>query len=732
MERPKNSIIPESPAERSPENSVTGTVESIIFRNDESGYTVCAVKTPQKRGQREEIITIVGNCAAVWEGEELHAEGSWQRHASHGRQFHAENITCIAPTSTEGIRRYLASGMISGIGPTYAKKIVEKFGTDTLRIIDKESARLEEIAGIGKGRRQKIKESWTEQHGVREIMIFLQSYGIGTAKSSRIYRQYGNDAIAIVKRNPYRLCEDVWGIGFKTADKIALNVGIPHDSELRARAGLIYTLKSEQDDGGHCYSIDADLLLHAQELLDISIEKLADALNSEISRGSIVREENRIYAADIYKAETRTALKLNELLNNKTSFPPIKTDKAIEWAEKKMGISLAAGQLLALRNALSKKVSIITGGPGVGKTTIIRALTDIFGARKLEMHLAAPTGRAAKRMSEATGGHALTIHRLLKFNPSHRGFDHNSENPIEGDCFILDEISMVDIRLIDHFLQALPSHATLVMVGDIDQLPSVGPGNVLRDMINSGVIPCCRLDTIYRQDNSGQIVRNAHRINSGDSFLPREENSDFYFVETPEPQNIIERVVEMMTKRIPDKFGFDPLTDVQVLTPMRRNILGASNLNDVIQAAINPSAPSLQRGGVHYRRGDRVMQMRNNYDKEVFNGDIGIIKEVDENEKNLVVIFDGKPVGYSQSELDELVLAYATSIHKSQGSEYPAVIILLHTQHYKLLQRNLLYTAVTRGKKLVIVIGSSRAVNIAIKANQVRERRTTLKERLKG
>ncbi|MDA3924742.1 MAG: ATP-dependent RecD-like DNA helicase [Kiritimatiellae bacterium] len=730
--KPDNSIIPQSPQKPEPDNTVTGTVESIRYRNDETGYTVCAVKTPQKFGIPEDIVTIVGNCAAVWEGEEMHAEGSWIRHPSHGRQFQANSITCITPTSAEGIRRYLSSGMIKGIGATYAKRIVDKFGSETLNIIDKESARLEEIEGIGRGRREKIKESWNEQYGIREIMIFLQSYGIGTAKSSRIYRQYGCDAIAIVKRNPYRLCEDVWGIGFKTADKIALNVGIPHDSELRARAGLLYTIKSEADDGGHCFTLDADLLLHAQELLDISVEILADALNAEIERGVLVREDNRIYQRDIFCAEKRSAEKISELLNSKASFPPIKTDKAIEWAESKMGIKLAATQLQALKNALTEKVSIITGGPGVGKTTIIRALTDIFNARKLHIHLAAPTGRAAKRMAEATGSQAVTLHRLLKYNPSHHCFDYNRENLIEGDCFILDETSMIDIRLAEHFLQALPAHATLILVGDIDQLPSIGPGNVLRDLINSASIPYCRLDIIYRQDNKGLIVKNAHRINSGEGFLPQQKESDFYFIETDEPQLIIDRVIKMMIKRIPGKFGFDPFTEVQILSPMRRNLLGTENINDVIQAAINPSGPSLQRGCTHYRSNDRVMQMRNNYDKEVFNGDIGFIKEVNEKDQNLVVLFDGKPVSYEKNELDELVTAYATSIHKSQGSEYPAVIILLHTQHYKLLQRNLLYTAVTRGKQLVVVIGSSRAVNIAIKANQVRERRTTLRDRVKG
>ena len=727
-----HSAIPPSPPEDGPSDTVSGTVESIVYRNDETGYTVCTVKTQNGVRAREDFITLVGTCAAMWEGEELHAEGQWIRHPSHGQQFQAKAITCITPTSTEGIRRYLSSGMIKGIGPKFAQRIVDRFGEKTLDVIDKESGRLREVEGIGEGRRKLIKESWVEQRGVREIMIFLQSHGIGTAKASRIYRQYGADAIAIVKRNPYRLCEDVWGIGFKTADAIALSVGIPHDSEVRARAGLIYTLQTEADDGGHCFTVDADLLLHAQELLDISVEILADALAKEYEKGTLVKEENRVYLRDLYRAETRVADKLQHLLGTPRAFAPIDADKAITWAEGKMGLRLAPLQREALGNAIRSKISIITGGPGVGKTTIIRALTEIFSARKLVIRLAAPTGRAAKRMAEATGHEAQTIHRLLKFNPSVGGFEFTNENPMEGDCFILDETSMIDIKLMDQFLQAMPDSVTLILVGDIDQLPSVGPGNVLRDLIGSGALPCCRLDTIFRQDTSGLIVRNAHHVNRGEPLETRAGESDFYFVETGEPEKIIARTVELMTQRIPQKFKMDPLTDVQVLTPMRKNLLGTENLNDVIQTALNPSGPSLVRGCVHFRAHDRVMQLRNNYDKEVFNGDIGFIQEVDEEDRALVVLFDGRPVRYAQSELDELVLAYACSIHKSQGSEYPAVIVLMHTQHYKLLQRNLLYTAITRGKKLVLVVGSSRAIQIAIKANQVRERRTTLKERLRG
>ena len=712
--------------------TVTGSVESIVFRNDETGYTVCSVKT-QGGGvrQHDAVVTVVGSCAAIWEGEEIHAEGEWVRHPSHGQQFQAKTITCITPTSTEGIRRYLASGMIKGIGPKFAQRIVDHFGERTLEVIDKESGRLREVEGIGERRRKLIKESWTEQRDVREIMIFLQSHGIGTAKASRIYRQYGADAIAIVKRNPYRLCEEVWGIGFKTADAIALSVGIPHDSEVRARAGLIYTLQTESDEG-HCFTPEPDLLLHAQALLDITVEILGDALSKEFEKGTLVKEEDRIYLRDLFRAETRVAASLTRLLDAPQPFAPIDATVAIPWAERKMGLNLAPLQREALRNAVTSKVSIITGGPGVGKTTIIRALTEIFGARKMDIRLAAPTGRAAKRMSEATGREAQTIHRLLKFNPSVGGFEFNIDNPMNGDCFILDETSMIDIRLMDQFLQALPDSATLILVGDTDQLPSVGPGNVLRDLIASGQIPCCRLDTIFRQDTSGLIVRNAHHVNHGEPFETHTGDSDFYFVETGDPEKIIARTVELMTNRIPLKFKLDPLADVQVLTPMRRNLLGTENLNSVIQTALNPSGPSLVRGCTHFRVNDRVMQLRNNYDKEVFNGDIGFIKQVDAEDRALIVLFDGRPVRYAQSELDELVLAYACSIHKSQGSEYPAVIVLLHTQHFKLLQRNLLYTAITRGKRLVMVVGSSRAVNIAIKANQVRERRTSLRERLRG
>ncbi len=713
------------------ESEISGSVESVVYHNPETGYAVFSVKLSlSSRKNGGQVVTVVGKCAAIWEGEELYAKGQWQQHPQHGMQFRAQSITCVTPTSADGIRRYLASGLIKGIGPKFADRIVDRFGDKTIEIIDRQSERLCEIDGIGQSRRLKIKKSWAEQKSIRDIMIFLQSLHIGTAKAARIYRCYGNDAIAIIKRNPYRLCADVWGIGFKSADAIALSMGIERESMIRARAGLQYVLRKEAEDGGHCYTSDAELMLVAQEHLGISTEILDEALGIELTEGRLVSDHGRIYLRDLYNAEVRVAARLRKLMNSQTSYPPILADKAISWAETKIGITLAASQVQALDNALKSKLSIITGGPGVGKTTIIRALTEIFSARKLKTILAAPTGRAAKRMSESTSRQAQTIHRLLKYNPQTNSFTCNAENPMDGDCFILDETSMMDIRLTDNFLQALPDTATLILVGDTDQLPSVGPGNMLGDLIKSRAIPFCRLQTIFRQDNSGLIVRNAHRVNRGEMLELTNENSDFYFVETDDQEKIIARVVSLMTDRIPRTFGFDPLNDIQVLTPMRKNSLGYENMNAILQKRLNPVGASIQRGSVIFRERDRVMQIRNNYDKEVFNGDVGFIKKVDIEDQEIIVLFDGRPVKYGAGELDELVHSYACSVHKSQGSEYPAVIVMLHTQHYMLLQRNLLYTAITRGKKLCVVVGSSTAVRMAVSSNQVKERRTALAERV--
>lgn len=717
--------------------TVDGTVKSVVFRNDETGFTILHVTPVNDGGFRlaEREITVLGTCAAAWEGEDLHATGEWVNDPVRGRQFKAKSVECIPPKSAEGIRRYLASGLIHGIGPVLANRIVDKFGADTIDVLDHHSGRLREIPKVGPKKIESIIKGWREGKGTREVMIFTQTYGISASKASKIYRKYGPDSVAIIKRDPYRLCRDIWGIGFLTADRIALAVGLPKDSPLRARAAIVHTLRTEADESGHCWTSEPDLLLHAQELVGISVEVLAEALKAEIDEGRVVKEEDRLYLRDLWAAERRVAAKLKDMLSSSPSFASIDPDKAVAWWEKKAGFTLAPAQLRAVRKSISSKVSIVTGGPGVGKTTIIRALVEIFaartGAHKINVQLGAPTGRAAKRMTESTGAPAQTLHRLLKYNPQTNEFTFNEEKPLPGDVFIFDETSMVDIRLMADLVAALPRRATLILVGDTDQLPSVGPGNVLHDLIRSGAIPTSQLTEIFRQDNSGLIVRNAHHVNAGEPFETRSGASDFYFIPQDDPAKALDYALDFMVTRIPRHFHMEPLQDVQVLTPMRRNLLGSENLNAAIQQRLNGTGPSIQRGGMCFRVGDRVMQLRNNYDKDVFNGDVGFVQGVQTADRSLVVLFDGKPVEYRAGDLDELTLAYATTIHKSQGSEYPAVIVLLHRQHFMMLQRNLLYTAITRGRKLVLVIGAAWAVKQAIETNTVRERRTTLAERVK-
>ena len=729
-----------------PHETLDGTVTGIVFRNDETGYSVLRVSGggDGSFSLKASESVVVGTCGAVWEGEELHAVGEWVTDKAHGRQFKAKEITCATPRSVAGIERYLASGLIKGIGPEYAKRIVARFGEATVEILDHHSGRLREVPGIGDTRLARIKKSWEAERGTREVMIFTQGYGISVAKTVRIYRKYGPDSIAIFKSDPYRLCRDIWGIGFSTADKIAMSVGMAKDASERARAAIIHTLQTEADDGGHCWTAEPELLLHAQELVDIPVEKLAEALKLEMADGRVMVDgaeagTRRVYLTELYWAERRVAERLRRMIVSGSSFDRIEPERAIAWWETKTGFRFAPAQERAVYTSLSNKVSIITGGPGVGKTTIIRALVEIYGARRnakgdplIKVLTAAPTGRAAKRLSESTGVPSQTVHRLLKYNPQTRQFTFNAANPLPGDVFVFDETSMVDIRLMDSLVEALPETATLIIVGDTDQLPSVGPGNVLHDLIDSGAIACSRLTEIFRQDNSGLIVRNAHRVNAGQGFelSPSGAESDFYFIQQNDPGRALAFVLDFMTTRIPRKFRMDPMTDVQVLSPMRRNALGTENLNLLLQQRLNPEGPAVQRGATLFRKGDRVMQLRNNYDKDVFNGDVGFVAEAYPGERKLVVTFDGRPVEYAAGDLDELALAYATTIHKSQGSEYPAVIVLLHNQHYLLLQRNLLYTAITRGKRLVLVIGSRWAAEKAIETNTVRSRRTSLGERL--
>lgn len=713
------------------EEEISGVVSSIQYRNAETGFTIFSIETSSSIGL--EKIAILGKCATLWEGEEVKAKGKWVMHKQYGLQFSADTIICIVPSSKEGLIRYLSSGVIKGIGKVNAKKIVDYFGDATIDVISHNSARLQEVPGIGKATRERIKKSWTEQDGIRDVMIFLQANGFGAASAARIYRTYGDNTIALIKENPYRLCKDIWGIGFLKADAFAMKLGIPKDAIVRACAGLLYVLRRMSEEG-HCFCEEPELLLNAERILETGVEILASALVSELEAGHLIREGTRIYLKEIYAAEVRSARFISELLKSRSKFNELKIDAATEWAEKRSKIEFSLKQRLAIKTALASKISVITGGPGVGKTTIIKALCEIWRGKKAKIVLVAPTGRASRRMAESTGQSAQTIHRLLKYMPIQNKFEFNEYNKLEGDIFVIDESSMIDIDLADKFLSAIPINAIVVFVGDIDQLPSVGPGNVLMDLINSKAIPCTKLDVIFRQKTGGVIVRNAHNVNEGHGFekLSKEEEkySDFFFLKCDDPELTLENVKELVIKRIPQKFGYSPLQDIQVLTPMRKNLLGADNINHVLQEAINPNGVAITKFGRVYRVGDRVMQLKNNYDKDVFNGDIGFVDDVDEEAGELVVNFDSRKVLYMQEDMDELIHAYATSIHKSQGSEYPAVVIVIATQHFKLLQRNLLYTAITRGRKLVCVVGSAKAVNIAIRNNETKNRNTTLAERI--
>jgi exodeoxyribonuclease V alpha subunit len=711
-----------------------GSVKHIVYRNEDTSYTVFHLEPETEKPDRfVKTAVVVGKVQAIWEGEDVTATGRWVTDKLHGRQFKAESIQCVAPRSLVGIERYLASGLIKGVGKVIASRIVQTFKHETLHVLSHQSGRLREVPKLGRAKIEQIRKSWRENETMRELYIFGQTYGISIARMTKIVRRYGPDAVAIIKANPYRLCKDIWGIGFSTADKIALSVGIPKDSILRARASITHTLETQASEAGHCWSYENELMLRGNELTEIPVEILHSALQAEIEDGFVAVSKDsgnvrRIYLNRLYYAEHRVAGRIKSIMQSGRSIRDIDAESAISWWESKSSMILAQQQREALANSLREKFSIITGGPGVGKTTIIRALAEVFKRYGANVVLAAPTGRAAKRMTESVGLPAQTIHRFLKWNPATNQFTFNIENRCKGDVFVFDETSMIDISLASELLSALPDEATVVFVGDTDQLPSVGPGSVLSDLIASNKIASVKLNVIFRQDSTGLIVKNAHHVNAGENLEVRSQDSDFYFIRCEDPEVCVKRVVELMSERIPRTFGFDPLEDIQVLTPMRRNLLGAENLNTELQKALNRSSEQVARGQTFFRRNDRVMQLRNNYDKEVFNGDIGKVLHVDVSDGSIVVEFDSRPVKYDSCDLDELVLAYATTIHKSQGSEYSAVVVVLHSQHYIMLQRNLLYTAITRGKKLVVVIGTAYALNQAIKTNTVRERRTTLAE----
>ncbi|HEY3320386.1 MAG TPA: ATP-dependent RecD-like DNA helicase [Planctomycetota bacterium] len=728
-----------------PPDHLSGTIDRIVFHSEDSGFCVLKVIA---RGQREPV-SVIGTIPKVSAGEWIDAQGQWVVDPKHGQQFKAEMMRTTHPETAEGIEKYLASGMIKGIGPEFSRRLVERFGKDVFKVIDEHPERLREVPGIGTVRKERILGAWKEQKAVREIMVFLHSHGVGTSRAFRIYKTYGAQAIDKVREDPYCLARDIWGVGFKSADQIAMSLGVDKQSDLRARAGVAYVLQELTNDG-HCAFPRPGLIKRAIEILQIPELIVEKAIAHEIQIGELVERPNGvapasapagsdapatlIYLAAMDAAERQLASHLVELARGTHPCGAINAAKAIAWVEQQIKLTLAPAQRDALALATRTKALVITGGPGVGKTSLVNAILKVFRAKNLDVVLCAPTGRAAKRLSETSGMEARTIHRLLEFNPASGGFKRDSSNLLEGDVFIIDETSMVDLPLAYQTVRAIPKTAALILVGDVDQLPSVGPGCVLRDIIDSGVIPSCRLTEVFRQAAQSDIIQNAHRINHGQMpVFPqgKEERpvSDFYLFEVEEPPKAIETILRLIGEAIPQKFGFRA-SDIQVLTPMQRGELGARNLNQVLQSALNPTGPSVQRFGWTFRVGDRVMQTVNDYEKDVFNGDIGRVESLDEEEQEMTVEIDGRRIVYDFQELDELVLAYACSIHKSQGSEYPVVIVPVHTQHYVLLQRNLLYTAITRGRKLVIIVGTRKALSIAVNRVEARQRVTSLRQRL--
>jgi exodeoxyribonuclease V alpha subunit len=708
---------------------LAGLVDRVTFHNSENGFCVLRVKA---RGQRD-LITLVGHAAMISAGEFVQANGAWVNDRTHGVQFRASFLKATAPTTVEGIEKYLGSGMLRGIGPVYAKKLVRAFGETVFDVIEQEPARLREVTGIGPRRAERIIAGWADQKVIREIMLFLHSNGVGTSRAVRIYKTYGADAVRLISENPYRLARDIRGVGFRTADQIAAKLGIEKTALIRVRAGVSFALAEAMDDG-HCGLPHEDLLALTRELLEVPAEFVATGLDLELRDGTVVADDldgrRCVFLAGLYRAEREIAQTLKTLAAAKPPWPVIDVDKAIPWVEKRTKLALAESQKAAVRVALRANVTVITGGPGVGKTTLVNSLLKVLLAKAVTIGLCAPTGRAAKRLSESTSLEAKTIHRLLETDPRTGAFRRNEEAPLDCDLLVVDETSMVDVPLMRALLRALPVKAALLLVGDVDQLPSVGPGQVLADVIASGAIPVVRLTEVFRQAAESQIIINAHRINEGRlPNLTAAEASDFYFVDAAEAEDGVRKVLAMVQERIPKRFGFDPIRDIQVLCPMNRGGLGARSLNIELQNVLNPPSDTrIERFGWTFCPGDKVMQVENNYDKDVYNGDLGVVSHIDMEEGELHTDFDGRDVTYGFGELDELVLAYATTIHKSQGSEYAAVVIPLTTQHYPMLQRNLVYTGVTRGKRLVVLVGQRKALAIAVKGAQTRRRWSKLRE----
>jgi len=713
-----------------------GSLDRVVYANEESAWSVVKV-APSGGG---EAVTAVGKLLGVQPGENLRLEGEWEEDKKFGRQFRVAAYRTITPATLEGIEKYLGSGLIPSIGKVMASRLVAAFGQETLEVIENEPERLSEVQGIGKKRSSEIQRAWVDQREIKEVMVFLQSHGVSTSHAIRIYKTYGPGALGVVRNDPYRLAVDVRGIGFKSADQVASALGLPHDSPQRARAGLLHVL-DEASGEGHVYLPEERLLTDASALLGLGEEILRPALD-ELAAEALVAVEPEaaedgspaVFLRALHGAETGLAEALRRLVRRPGKPLEIDVEKALAWFEGKERLELHEQQREAIRRGITSQVLVVTGGPGTGKTTLVRGIVRILLAKKQRVSLAAPTGRAAKRLAEATGKGAATVHRLLEFDPQSRTFQRGPERPLPADVTIVDEASMLDVSLAWSVARAIPEGGRLVFVGDVDQLPSVGPGRVLADLIDSKAVDVVRLTEIFRQAEKSRIVVNAHRVNRGEMPIESgdERDSDFFFIERGEPEKVLETLLTVVAERIPGSFGLDPLTEVQVLTPMNRGLLGTENLNRELRERLNPTGGAeLVRGDRLLRLGDKVMQLRNNYELDVFNGDLGRVVAIDREDRRLTVALeDGRRVDYESSDLDELTPAFACSIHKSQGSEYPAVVVPLHTQHYVMLERNLLYTALTRAKKLVVLVGERRALGVAVKNRKNRDRFTRLASRL--
>jgi len=729
-------------------DTLTGVLERIIFFNEENHYTIAEFR-PESAEGKDAKVTITGALPGVQCGETLHLRGTWTKHAQHGDQFKIDTFRSELPSSVYGIRKYLGSGLVEGIGKVYANKIVDAFGTATFRVLSEESGKLRDVPGIGKKRASAIKKAWDDQRAFRELYIFLQTYGVTTGQCVKLIAKYGGEAKRILTTEPYKVAREIDGIGFKTADRIAINLGYANDAPPRLDAGLLYAMDTLQEEG-HTAIKEADLIDYAAPLLETEARFFETRINALVDAKQLVRHQpvgvdNPLPGSALIqlpvndRAEQKIAATLARLTKVGSGLPPIKTDAAVEWAQQKAGFEFAELQRAGLKNALVSKISILTGGPGTGKTTILRALVDILKAKKVRVHLAAPTGRAAQRLSETTGGFASTIHRLLKYDPAKGGFVANEHQPLATDFLVVDEASMLDTRLASALLQAVPSRAHLLLVGDIDQLPSVGAGNVLKDLIATQQVPVTRLNVIYRQKGQSQIVTTAHAINAGEPGLPPSVNevsaaqawSDLTFIVSDSAEDCVRKTIQLCTEFIPQHYPwFNPINDVQILAPMHKGVAGVGNFNVQLQAALNPHAKGLRGPHGEYRPGDKVIQLKNNYDKNLFNGDIGVIASVDTEAGVLTAKFDGDTHTFDRGEFGNLAPAYAISIHKSQGSEYPVVIVPLLKAHFMMLQRNLLYTAITRGKKKVFIVGEPAAYGMAVRANEARLRTTHLREKI--